>query len=268
MMPPRALLLLMLVLTSPAVYADQAAVEASAAAQVQGVAASCDAGGFAVAIDIGHTPQEPGAISARGVPEYDFNERLARDVEAALHAMGLKRAFIVADRARGRLTLTGRTRIAADAEAQLFLSVHHDSVQPQYLSGWEFDGETRRYSDRFAGFSLFVSEQNPRFTDSLAFGQRLGRELRARGFVPTLHHAEPIPGENRMLLNPELGLYRFDGLAVLRTASMPAVLLEAGIIVNRDEEKRLGSAAHRAVMSDAIVAAVLETCAEMEAARH
>jgi len=224
----------------------------------------CPAERFVVAIDIGHTPRQPGAVSAHGVPEYAFNERLAREIEAALDAAGLERAFIVAARADDQLTLTRRTRIAAEAGAQLFLSVHHDSVRPQYLSDWEIDGQVRRYSDRFSGYSVFVSGRNPRFADSVAFGRRLAGALRERGLAPTLHHAEPIAGENRPLLDPELGLYRYDGLAVLRTARMPAALLEAGIIVNRDEERRLDDAVHRADIVDAVVAAVQATCAVLE----
>jgi N-acetylmuramoyl-L-alanine amidase len=42
------------------------------------------------------------------------------------------------------------------------------------------------------------------------------------------------------------------------------VLLEAGIIVNRDEERRLDDAVHRADIVDAVVAAVQATCAVLE----
>ena len=58
-------------------------------------------------------------------------------------------------------------------------------------------------------------------------------------FLPTLHHAEKIPGEGRKLMDKDLGLYEFDDLIVLKTAAMPAVLLECGVIVNRSEEASL-----------------------------
>ncbi len=41
------------------------------------------------------------------------------------------------------------------------------------------------------------------------------------------------------LIDEEAGVYRYDHLIVLHSAHMPAVLLEAGSIVNRQEELEL-----------------------------
>jgi N-acetylmuramoyl-L-alanine amidase len=41
----------------------------------------CHASGFKVAIDVGHTVEAPGALSARGVDEHVFNLALAREIE-------------------------------------------------------------------------------------------------------------------------------------------------------------------------------------------
>jgi N-acetylmuramoyl-L-alanine amidase len=48
-------------------------------------------------------------------------------------------------------------------------------------------------------------------------------------------------------------VYFYDNLVVLKTATVPAVLLEAGVIVNRDEERDLASAARRALTADAVL---------------
>ena len=63
--------------------------------------------------------------------------------------------------------------------------------------------------------------------------------MRGQGLTPTLHHAEPVKGENRELVDPTLGIYRFDDLIVLKSSAMPAALLECGVIVNRMEEAEL-----------------------------
>jgi len=46
--------------------------------------------------------------------------------------------------------LTART--AAARNADFFLAVHHDSVQPRFLETWEFDLVERPFSDRYSGF--------------------------------------------------------------------------------------------------------------------
>ncbi|MBU0498706.1 MAG: N-acetylmuramoyl-L-alanine amidase [Gammaproteobacteria bacterium] len=211
---------------------------------------------FVLAIDIGHTPRNPGARSARGEPEYQFNRAMALALRDAMRGHKGLTAYIINEEG-ARISLAGRPSAALAAKADLLLSLHHDSVQPQYLKEWSPKGEKHRYCDRFSGHSLFVSKRNGNAGRSLQFARLLGERLRQKGLKPTLHHAEPISGENRELLDERLGLYRYDGLAVLKGASMPAVLLECGIIVNRWEERRVSLPAYRKAIADAIVQALL-----------
>jgi N-acetylmuramoyl-L-alanine amidase len=64
----------------------------------------------------------------------------------------------------------------------------------------------------------------------------------------------------RELLNKETGVYRYDELIVLRKTRMAAVLLEAGSIINRDEELRMSSPERRDIISSGVRAAVKEFC--------
>jgi N-acetylmuramoyl-L-alanine amidase len=224
-------------------------------------AAACDSGGFAIAIDPGHTRASPGATSARGVPEVQFNARLAEAVLRELRRAGFAQSFLTVED-QAPVTLPERAARAEAQHARLFLSLHHDAVQPQYLSDWVYEGQAQRYSDRFSGYSLFVSARNADEARSLRMAQLLGAEFRRRALVPTLHHAEAIAGENRPLLDPALGIYRFDDLVVLKRASMPAVLIEAGLIVNRADELQLDSAAFRQALAEAITAAARQFCDE------
>ena len=225
----------------------------------------CGPGRFKVALDVGHTLSQPGATSARGRTEFEFNQRLARAVHAALAARGITAVLI--GEAGGPMPLVQRTRLAQAAGASLFLSLHHDSVQPQYLSTWVVDGQVRSYSDVFRGYSVFVSQAGGQPQNSLRFAALLGSGLRGAGFAPSTHHAEPIPGEGRPVVDARLGIMRFDGLAVLRTASMPAVLLEAGIIVNRVEEEALMSTISTNRLVAAVAGATQEYCAIISSRR-
>ncbi len=223
---------------------------------------ACDKSTFIIGVDIGHTEVAPGAISARGVPEFKFNRVLAKEIVAALKSKGFAKAFII--NSDGRIgSLTERTREAAVANADLFLSIHHDSVQPHYLESWTFNDQDAHYYDRFSGYSLFVSAKNPQFDRSRRIAIEIGKAFRERGLEPSLHHAEPIPGENRLLLNPNLGVYLFDDLVVLKSAEIPAVLIEAGIIVNRNDEVVLAGPERQQVIAAGITSAIGAFCQQV-----
>ncbi|HLB15179.1 MAG TPA: N-acetylmuramoyl-L-alanine amidase [Burkholderiales bacterium] len=210
-----------------------------------------------VAVDVGHFLAEPGALSARGRPELGFNRALALDLRDALEVQGDRVRLIGA--AGDMAVLSSRT--AAARGASLLLSVHHDSVQPHYLEEWRHEGETRRFSDRFSGFALFVSRRNPDPAASLACASAIGARLRAAGFAPSLYHAEPIPGESKPFADRLNGVHYFDNLVVLHTATQPAVLLEAGVIVNRAEELVLRDPATQRRIAQAVAAGVAECLA-------
>jgi len=65
----------------------------------------------------------------------------------------------------------------------------------------------------------------------------------------------------RELVDAAAGVYRYDQLIVLRNARMPAILLEAGSIINRQEELDMASPQRRALIGAAIAAAVEDFCA-------
>jgi N-acetylmuramoyl-L-alanine amidase len=221
--------------------------------------AQCVPVAFKVAIDIGHYRAAPGATSATGVTEFDYNLALAHMVSAALHEAGFTSTFLIGE-AGTPFKLEERTRLAGVGQAHLFLSLHHDSVQPRFMTDWTVNGRAERYSDRFHGYSLFISDLNFDRERSQDFALLLGEALLAEGMTPSLHHADPIPGEGKLLLDGRLGLYRYDNLVVLRTARMPAVLLESAIIVNRAEEQAIQKGDHSAKVAAAIVKAVSRFC--------
>jgi N-acetylmuramoyl-L-alanine amidase len=189
-----------------------------------------------IAIDVGHYLEEPGVISARGRPEFEFNLDLAREIAATLQARSHTTRLIGDDGAMKDLWRRPHVAYGFD----LFVSVHHDSVQERYLSNWTYDGVERRYSDMFSGFSLFVSRENPQMKHGLRCASAIGAALIKAGFKPSLYHADPVFGENRPFADKTNGVHYFDQLSVLRHARLPALLFEAGVIVNREEETRMG----------------------------
>jgi N-acetylmuramoyl-L-alanine amidase len=180
-----------------------------------------------IAIDTGHSATEPGATSASGLPEYQFNKRITRHILNALTQAGHR--VIDVDALGANLSLLERAN--ASKGADLLVSVHHDSIQETFIRAGR--------AKEFSGFSVFISNLNPHPKRSLHCAETIGTALRLRGARPSLYHAENILGENRPLLNAHLGIHKYDGLAVLRLASTSAVLIEAGVIVNPLEERIL-----------------------------
>jgi N-acetylmuramoyl-L-alanine amidase len=230
------------------------------AEETQGTPA-CEPADFKIALDVGHTPEASGATSARGVTEYSYNLQLAKRIETALRQGGFGRTILITVRGTGRSQLLQRTERANALGVDLFLSIHHDDVQEAYHSKWTFDGTTRLFSDKFSGYSLVVSRENPHFERSLDFAKLLGTALMAHGMYYSAHHAEAIPGEGRELADRKVGVYLYDQLVVLKFTKAPAVLLEAGIIVNRVEELVLASPEGRGLVSAAVLEAVNQFCA-------
>lgn len=225
-------------------------------AALNSASAACGASIPRVAIDVGHSLASPGATSARGVPEFLFNAGLAGVLRKILASNKVPVVSIGDD---GDMhNLRQRTASAAAEGVSFFLSIHHDSVQPQYLEPWNWRGSVLQYSDRFSGFSLFVSRKNPRVEVSLRCASAIGLSLRQAGFLPSEHHAENVKGENKEWADKHNGVYYYDDLVVLKTATMPAVLLEAGVIVNRNEEERIQLPDTREAIARAVMRGISE----------
>jgi N-acetylmuramoyl-L-alanine amidase len=167
------------------------------------------------------------------------------------------------------LGLFERAASANKLGADLFIAIHHDSVPDYLLQTWAYAGHDEHFNDSFPGYAIFVSGENGDRAGSLAFGHLLGKALQARGLAYTPHYALPLMRHRRrQLVDAEAGVYRYDALAVLQRTRMPAVLLEAGSIINRTEELEMATPERRSQISAAMVAAVSAFCASRAVARH
>jgi N-acetylmuramoyl-L-alanine amidase len=201
-----------------------------------------------VAVDVGHYAAEPGVISASGRPEFEYNRDLALEVKAELEQLHLN-VRLIGERG-DYAVLHHRTRDARGAD--LFVSIHHDSVQERLLP----------QAERFAGFSLFISRHNPRLAKGLACASAIGAKLRGAGFTPSRYHADPVLGESRPFADEANGVHYYDNLAVARSAAMASLLVEAGVIVNREEERRMRDSQVRGRIAAAVAAGVRDCLAK------
>jgi N-acetylmuramoyl-L-alanine amidase len=190
---------------------------------------------------VGHYLERPGATSVIGRAELAYNLDLALKVREELLKLGIKVRMIGE---RGDYAeLHRRTHDARGVD--LFVSIHHDSVQEKYLA-------EAADSHKFSGFSLFVSRRNPFPEQSRACASAMGLRLREAGLVPSLYHADAIIGEGRPFADEANGVHWYDNLAVGHTASMPSVLVEGGVIVNRRDEERMRNPAVQSAIARAV----------------
>ncbi|MGB6750451.1 MAG: N-acetylmuramoyl-L-alanine amidase [Xanthobacteraceae bacterium] len=254
--------MLFVLLSAILLGADRSAARAEEPAPGAAKPDLCQRAKFRVVVDVGHTVDVPGAMSARGIPEYAFNLQLAQQIKQTLADAGFGETVLLITATAPWRGLFERAARANAMHADLFIAIHHDSVPDNLLQTWRYAGQDQHYNDDYPGYAIFISNDNPHRTGSLLFGRFLGQELQSRGLQYTPHYTLPLMGHRRReLLDAKTGVYRYDQLIVLRATHMPAVLLEAGSIVNRQEELQLASPERRTLTSAAIVAAVEDFCA-------
>jgi N-acetylmuramoyl-L-alanine amidase len=182
-------------------------------------------------------------ISSSGRAEFEYNRDLALDLQAFLTRTGF-RVRLIGERG-DYAVLHHRTRDAKGAD--LFVSIHHDSVWRRLLPR----------AGEFSGFALFVSRDNRDVEKSLACASSIGKALRGEGFAPSRYHADRSLGGTRPFADEPNGVHYYDNLAVGKTAAMPSVLVEAGVIVNREEDKRMLDPRVRSRLAAAIAQGII-----------
>lgn len=205
-----------------------------------------------VVLDVGHFPRNDsapikgqGMVSARGVDEFALNREAAKAIARALRDLAGVEAIVHNEDGAER-DLRSRPRKALEQGADLFLSIHHDAVDSSVASRWTYQGVERLHCDTVSGFSLWVHDSTVGYPAALALARSIGRSLVEGGRRPNLHHARPEERAlGREVVDSALGVYRND-LAVLVSAKMPAILVECGVALNRQEELVLDSDSGRA----------------------
>ena len=86
-----------------------------------------------IVLDPGHGGKDPGAISASGYYEKHITLKMAKELKQTLEATGKYRVMLTRSDDRS-LALRSRVKIARDAKADLFISIHADSAEEDKLT--------------------------------------------------------------------------------------------------------------------------------------
>jgi len=214
-----------------------------------------------VVIDPGHGGVDPGARSLTGVYEKRIALDYALELKAQLEATGRYRVAMTRDRDIF-IQLRDRMAMAQSVGGDIFISLHannHDSsnirgVSVYTLSENASDAEAEALAakenkaDVIAGVNLAdQTEVVSKILIDLAQRETMNLSKRfANGLVGEAGRVTPL------LKNS----HRYAGFAVLKSPTVPSVLVEIGYLSNREEEALIRSPKHRKHLMAALVKAL------------
>jgi len=226
-----------------------------------------------VVIDAGHGGVDPGAINAEtGLREKDVTLKVARAIRDDLLASGRVRVALTRDDDR-YLVLRDRFGVARRLKADLFISIHCDSVGAGSASGATAYTLSEVASDREAA-RLAARENKADIIGGVDLG---GREADVSSILIDLTQRETMnasAGFARLLgreAKPRMpvkdNFHRMASLMVLKAPDMPSVLFETGYISNPQDAAFLDSRDGRGAIAESVRRAVEVHFARRMAAR-
>ncbi len=216
---------------------------------------------YTVVVDPGHGGVDPGTIGNSGVYEKHVTLAMARAIRTALEKSGRFTVRLTRDRDIF-IRLRERIRRAREAGADLFISIHADSIKNRKISGPSVYTLSERASDKEAAqlaekenkadliAGMDLTHQDALVTDILIdLAQRESMNKSAR-------FAGMLVGELKKRTKVLRNTHRFAGFAVLKAPDVPSVLLELGFLSNPQDERALRDRRYRARMATGVAKAV------------
>lgn len=212
-----------------------------------------------VVVDAGHGGRDTGAIGPKGTREKDVALAIAKKVAARLKSLGFQ---VVMTRSRDVFVpLDERARIANEARADLFVSIHCNAARKRSLHGvetWTLNVSSDRYATRLAAFEN--AEADRTVSDLRLILADLATKANA-GDARDL--AQSVQSSLVRTLRSRVGPVRDHGVKqalfyVLLGTHMPSILVETGFISNPAEEARLKSARFQDGTAEAVARGVKE----------
>ena len=217
-----------------------------------------DARDLIIAVDAGHGGEDPGAIGKNGTREKDVVLAIARELVLKIDAEPGMKAVLTRN-GDYFVPLRDRMRRARAQQADLFVSIHADSIRDRRVDGSSvyilsqrgatdeasrWLAERENASDLIGGVSLDDKDdvlasvlldlsQSASLSASQIAAERVLRELNRVGEV-----RKPLVQQARFM--------------VLKSPDIPSMLVETAYISNPQEELRLRSAPHQAKLAAAI----------------
>jgi len=199
-----------------------------------------------IMIDAGHGGVDPGAISPSGIREKDITLTISLMIADILNKTGRYDAMLTRETDRF-IRLYDRVKKARDVDADIFLSIHADSV---------------RGGDRISGASVYTLSETASDAQTAALAKRENAVDLIGGFDAHIEddavHAMLVDmsmqetknnsialanmivrGLKQKNVKTIMGPHRHAGFVVLKAPDIPSVLLETGFLSNEDQARDL-----------------------------
>jgi N-acetylmuramoyl-L-alanine amidase len=208
-----------------------------------------------IIIDAGHGGKDPGALGKKTL-EKDVNLGAAKALRDQLVATGRYRVIMTRD-TDSFVDLPARVRIARNANADLFISLHSDSAPSASVSGASIYTLSDSGTERAARKALAGGDWSNINPSADNMVERIlidltQRATKNRSAIFAQLVLDRLEGSTPLLRTSN----RQAGFAVLLAPDVPAVLLEMGFVNNAADERLLSDPMHRVRMMGQVANAI------------
>lgn len=226
-----------------------------------------------IAIDPGHGGVDPGARGRSGSWEKKITLLQARELKRQLLRTGRYRVLLTRQR-DVFVRLRERIAIAQRAQADLFISLHADSIANRKIRGGAVYTLSERASDKEA--AALARKENKAdiiagidLNDQSTTVAKILIDLRQRMTKnESVTLAKGLVSELRKSMRMLRRNHRFAGFAVLKAPDIPSALIEMGYLSNRTDERLMRQPKHRGRIARSMVRAINVYFARQQALRQ
>ncbi len=204
-----------------------------------------------IVIDAGHGGVDPGAIGANNKKEKTITLAAAKELKTKLEKTGRYRVALTRSD-DSYLKLYHRVSIARDKEADLFISLHADSIDKSNIRGASIytlsnkasDAQTAKLAQRenqadlIAGVDLSHEDKE---VANILLDLAMRETMNQSKFFANVVVEKMYKNDLTILPRP----HRYAGFAVLKAPDIPSVLVEMGFMSNKEEARLLSTSNYR-----------------------
>lgn len=217
-----------------------------------------------IAIDAGHGGEDPGALGRRGTREKDVVLTIAKQLAVLIRKESGMRPVLIR-KGDYYLGLRQRIKLARNAKADLFVSIHADAFKNSGVQGASVFTLSQRGASSEAAKWLAAKENAADLIGGIKLGDKdnvLAKVLMDLSQTATMEASYDVG--KRVLINlKDMGqvhknVVQKARFVVLKSPDIPSILVETAFISNPIEEKKLRNPRYQRRLARAVFTGIRE----------